>query len=783
MRERPSGDAVARETLSWGLRWNRTWWLLGAMAVYGACGSDPIRECNALLAAEKYQAAVARCEQVFEKTGDPRAGVAAAQAHQGLGHGDAVLAWAKRLRNTSEEAGVLRLASRVYRKRGIPDLAAEASRRELFLRRKAGDHEGAADSTYSLFFLAWGKGSYGEALDFARQSFEEAEKAQDRKREARALQSLQMAVYEAGDFDRARGLLEAASALVRPEERSDRARLLVYEGLIRLNTGRVALARDAFERGLQLAVGNPDRTFLRSTHLNLVKTYLTLGDVERAAQHLEAAWQNADPTGRKPYALLSYRARVLHARGRYAEAAEVLKTALGKEPDPAWMQDLEYQRGVVEEARGNARSAEEAYEHSVAAVETLRAALGPDELKSWLMDDKRPPFEALFRLQARSGRTREALATVERAKAGTFLEAFLHASSAPAGETGGAEIARAAGQRLETITALLPPLNASPVVALRPIDEALALLGGRRLLVYFEADNELWRIDVAGPGVEAKRLPASLAMVRDLVHRFIARPDDPGTAARLGEILLPANAQAKPGSTLSIVADGVLGNLPFAALRRGGRYLVEDHAIAYVPSINVMAALEGRPPAGYGASVVIADSRRDLPEAALEAKDVAARLHVTPQIAGAATLERLRQASRADVLHLATHTGLGPRGPWLALADGEVSAERIVTWKVAPRLVVLATCASAARRGKGMWGSLGSAFLVAGSRTVLASLWSVQDRTAREMVLGFYEQGGARDPAGALARAQRARIAQGRGPSNWAPFVVLGSDQPPREAQ
>ena len=161
---------------------------------------------------------------------------------------------------------------------------------------------------------------------------------------------------------------------------------------------------------------------------------------------------------------------------------------------------------------------------------------------------------------------------------------------------------------------------------------------------------------------------------------------------------------------------------------------------------------------------------------------MAARLHVTPRIAGAATLERLRQASRADVLHLATHSGLGPRGPWLALAGGDVAAERVVTGKIAPRLVVLASCASAARRGKGMWGSLGSAFLVAGSRAVLASLWSVKDRTTREMVLGFYEQGGATDPAGALARAQRAHIAQGRPPSDWAPFVILGSDRPPTEA-
>ena len=687
-----------------------------------------------------------------------------------------------RLRNTSEEANLARLECRVYWERGDAVLAAQSCRRELALRLAAGDHARAADSSYSLFYFAWEDADYRKALDFARQSFAEAGKAEDRKLQTQALQALQMVLYEVGDLDRARGLLNAAAALVGPEERLDRSRLLVSEGLIRLHTGRIALARDAFERGLELAAGSVDRTFFRSTHLNLVKTYLALGDVDRAAQHLKAAWQHADPADRKPSALLYYRARVLHARGRHAEAAEILRTALGQAPEPVWIPDLEYQWGVVEEARGNARSAEDAYRRAAEAVERMRASLGLDELKSWLMDDERQPYEALFRLQARSGRSREALATVERAKARTFLDAFVHASSEPAGETGGAEIALAAGQRLETLEALLPPMSASPAVALRPLDEALATLRDRHLLLYFEAGDELWLIAAADLRVHAHRLSASPATVRDLAHRFLARPDDLDTAAALGKILLPAGALGAPGSTFYVVTDGVLGNLPFAALRREGRYLVEDHAVTYVPSVNVLAAIEGRPRAGYGPSVVLADSRGDLPWAAREARDVAARLHVTPRIAGDATLERLRHASRADVLHLATHTGLGPRGPWLALAGGDVTAERVVTGKIAPRLVVLASCASAARRGKGMWGSLGAAFLVAGSRAVLASLWSIEDEAARELFLRFYAKGGAGEPAAALARAQRSFIADGRAPSVWAPFVVFGSDRPPGEA-
>ena len=74
-----------------------------------------------------------------------------------------------------------------------------------------------------------------------------------------------------------------------------------------------------------------------------------------------------------------------------------------------------------------------------------------------------------------------------------------------------------------------------------------------------------------------------------------------------------------------------------------------------------------------------------------------------------------------------------------------------------------------------MWGSLGAAFLAAGSRAVVASLWSIEDEPTRQFILRFYDQGGASDPAGALSRVQRAAILAGETPVVWAPFVVFGS--------
>lgn len=746
-------------------------WSLATLVA--GCYREPSEECRRLLDQQANEEAVLRCRELFESTGDPGAGILAAQAHQRLGHTGEALAWVERLQNTAAEADARRLESEINWRRGDAAGAAAAGRRELLLRHRGEEHARAAETGYYLFYYAWATGDYDEALGFARQSLEDAVRAADQSLEAQALQALYMVLYEVGDLERAERVLKAANRLIAPTQRDERARLQVYEGLIRLNTGRTALARDAFARALELAE-DADRSFYRSTHLNLVKANLTLGAVDEAARHLAAAEQYAEPGGGLPIALLYYRACVLHAQGRFAEAAAVTATALAASPDPAWLRDLEYQRGLTEEARGDLVAAEEAYGRAADEVERMRAALGTDELKSWLLEQKRRPFEALFRLQARGGRVGEALATAERARARTLLDALLDISSAAVSD--GSDVGGPAGERLAALRELMPPLHRSAAADLAPLDQVLAAIGDRTLVIYVEAADELWRFMVSPSRVDLQRLAATPAEARRLAQRFLAYPDEPGPSAALAEILLPKELPTDPDSTIYVAADGGLATLPFAALRRNGRFLIEYSRVAYVPSLRALAAMLGSSLPEYGPPLVLADPRGDLPGAASEARQVATRLEVLPLLQGDATLAALPRSPQPRILHLATHTGLGPRGPWLALAEGEVTASTVVASGLAPRLVVLAGCASAAHRGREMSGSLGAAFLAAGSPAVLASLWSVEDEATREFILRFYDEGGSAEPAAALARTQRRFIAAGESPSIWAPFVVMGSD-------
>jgi CHAT domain-containing protein/Tfp pilus assembly protein PilF len=740
-----------------------------ALAV-SACGNDrALERCTAAYQAGSYEEAARLCEEVHRASGDPQAGATAARALVQLREGDRALAWVERLKGTSAEPGLWSVAALVYFDRGEHDRAVEAYRHDLELLKAVGDHAKLASTHYGLFYVAWERNRYREALQQARLSFTEAGIAGNPRLQARAAEALYTVLFALGDLAGARRALDLADQLLPRESTFERGNILGNQGVLALEEGQPELARHHIDQALELTGERGDRQILRSHQLNLAHAHLDRGDLDSAERYLAEARKHFAPE-EAPVSLFYLRARVARSRGRLDEAERSLAEALATDPVPDWAWELEHERGRVAEERGNLQAAELAYQRSVAILEDMRRTLGFDELKAWLLERKRQPFESLFLLQARAGRAEEALATVERAKSRTFQDALVHATSAVPATGWSAAVIRA-----DALRDLLPAMSESPVAALLPVDRLLEALKDQRALVYFEAREELWLLDVAGGRIRPRRLATSLAQVRELADRSLANPDDPAAAEALGDLLLPADLELPAGQTLYVVPDGALARLPFAALRRQGRWLVEDLAVVYTPGLSTLAS----PPAGRQAAsppVVLADPRGDLAAAAAEGREVARFLGVEPHLGSAATRRALETAAGAPVLHIAGHAGWGPGGPWLELADGQVAPAAILNARVRPRLVVLASCASAFPSGRSLWGSPGAAFLAAGSGSVLATLGSVEDRNARDLVRHFYREGGAIDPAEGLARAQRALLAAGRPPSTWAPFVLLGAD-------
>lgn len=145
-----------------------------------------------------------------------------------------------------------------------------------------------------------------------------------------------------------------------------------------------------------------------------------------------------------------------------------------------------------------------------------------------------------------------------------------------------------------------------------------------------------------------------------------------------------------------------------------------------------------------------------------------------------------------EILHLSCHGLLYGATPWLsALAlhatpdeDGLLTVDEVGHWHFqgGPRLVVLAACESglgAPVPGEGEEG-LVRAFLLAGARHVVASLWKVPDDSSRKVMVAFhrYLRDASIRPADALRRAQADFRRQAKGgeahPYAWAGWAVWG---------
>jgi CHAT domain-containing protein len=109
--------------------------------------------------------------------------------------------------------------------------------------------------------------------------------------------------------------------------------------------------------------------------------------------------------------------------------------------------------------------------------------------------------------------------------------------------------------------------------------------------------------------------------------------------------------------------------------------------------------------------------------------------------------------------------------------DGLLQIREIVELPLDGKIVVLSACGSAAGEllpGEGVLG-LHRAFLQAGARAALGSLWPLRDEEAAALLTAFYRhlrRGQRLDEA--LAAAQRERIAAGAPPAAWAGMVLVG---------
>lgn len=255
------------------------------------------------------------------------------------------------------------------------------------------------------------------------------------------------------------------------------------------------------------------------------------------------------------------------------------------------------------------------------------------------------------------------------------------------------------------------------------------------------------------------------------------------------------------GGQLVIAPTRALHGVPFQALCYPDdagklRYLCDDYAMTFAPSLSVVAALYGSAPPPAPAPTLLSvlhpgPPRHELSAAPAEATAVCAAFapHTTELHHADAQPRRLFEelATRTyGVIHIVCHGVFdvaAPRFSNLLLADNRrLLVDDIRLWVRLPNrpLVVLSACETngVGAADDGTAAGLSWAFLEAGAGSVIASQWRVDDEGTSELFQAFYALRA--DPARTDAQALQAAIAQvrnlagGTEPYLWAAFQVMG---------
>ena len=364
------------------------------------------------------------------------------------------------------------------------------------------------------------------------------------------------------------------------------------------------------------------------------------------------------------------------------------------------------------------------------------------------------------------------------------------------------------------LTGLRPPLRAAEV-------RERVLLPGQVLVEYLVGTHESLVFALTGSGLRVRTIALGADSLRALVDSFrtavgAEAPNLNELAVRLQELLLaPVELELAATSRLLIVTDGPLVTLPFAALRREEGFLVETHAIACAPSASVLdpslwprrhrrspLLLAVGNPTTYRTAALL-DERRGptsfrfgpLPYAEEEVHQVARHFRRAHTFVGEDATEDavVGALPQATVVHFATHAWFDPREPWssgLALAqdedpaeDGFLQAREILDLRLDADLVVLSACDTGLGKQAGGEGLLGlaRAFLQAGARQLVVSLWEIADRSTVGLMDRFHAaRTDARAPADlGLQQAQLAMLQAGAPVRDWAAFIVIGRPAAP----
>lgn len=495
--------------------------------------------------------------------------------------------------------------------------------------------------------------------------------------------------------------------------------------------------------------------------------------------------------------------------------------------------------GEIYEKQDNVGEAQVYYTKALDLVELVRSDVRIDTFKTSFSEKYAYLYERLIALLWSEGNTQEAFTYVERARARAFLDQLAEGRIDYRSGTNGAllkgeqelktEISALRSQLValrdrpqsewdsEAIAATQASLDSreakyaqllndiklqSPEAAsLVSVDVAVladvqALLDPETTLVeyFITADRTLVFI-ITHDTVETLAVEISRDDLEEAITNFrdFASLDDPhpvGLQQLYTWLIAPIKKQLTT-PILGIVPHGMLQYLPFAALTDGEHYLSENYILFTLPSASILQFIQEKRKADMNTILALGNPESDLPGLHFAEKEVQTitSLYSAQALVGREATETAvrRQASDVGILHLAAHGEYNSYNPLFSTIylasdsqnDGRLEVHEVYSLDLSKftDLVVLSACQTdigALSDGDEVVG-LNRAFIYAGTPTVIASLWNVDDAATTLLMEQFYihlREG--KSKGDALRQAQIDVRVQYPHPYYWAAFVLTG---------
>ena len=355
------------------------------------------------------------------------------------------------------------------------------------------------------------------------------------------------------------------------------------------------------------------------------------------------------------------------------------------------------------------------------------------------------------------------------------------------------------------------------------LDEVQRTLSASEVMLeYVLAEPRSYCLVITHDATHVVVLPGRQA-IENLVGAFLTKIKAKQRAAveagQLYEALLKNIAETRKERWI-IVPDGKLHLLPFDALRdKTGQYLVNLHTITYAPSATSMYLMNHNPPMQHAqkhsllavggisytqkpevsklavSTGYVRGGLTELPGSKQEVLAASAALKDQPNtllLGSDATESAFKHAGLDEfqVIHLAVHGVADEKHPDRAALlllsdpasgeDGILQPFEIMQLHTNADVVVLSACDTAVGRLQGEEGiaNISRAFMLAGARNVISTLWSTDDIFSAYLMKHFYAHLASKATiANALTSAKREVLrtyGEQAVPYYWAGFTLAG---------